>query len=75
MLSFVFVFVCSDIFIVTFTLLILGGRERCSVLYCVTGMRTGLLSRSRIRVVEVSIKRVQNYNRGFHSRNTTNYRN
>ena len=67
MLSFVFVFVHSDIFIVTFTLLILGGRERCSVLYCVTGMRTGLLSRSWIRVVEVSIKRVQNYNRGFHN--------
>ena len=43
MLSFVFVFVDSDIFIVTFTLLIFRGRERCSVLYGVTSMRTGLL--------------------------------
>ena len=46
MLSFVFVFVHSGIFIVTFTLLILRGRERCSVLYCITSMRTGLFLRA-----------------------------
>ena len=50
------VFVVLFLFIVTLTLLILRGRERCNVLYCVTSMRTRFLRvsvTSRITEVEV----------------------
>ena len=56
MLSFVLVFVHSEIFVVAFTLLILRGRERCSVLYCVTSMQTGFLLRAGLEKWKFPVK-------------------